>query len=699
MRLRAFDARPARGRTGSCLVGIVFLISMGLYSGAFGAIQTATYSAKLNASGLQLNQTAVVAVVVDIAPGSHAQSHQPLEPSLIPLTVAMDANPTVDFLDPIYPPAEIETFLGLGPQSIYTHRVIVYVPLRVKSDATVGDITLSGKLTWQACNDQVCFMPKRNQPFSIQTQIVSPTSAVTPTDVDLFTGFDASIFAKSAPAAAAAPVPLASASVDFFGHSFDLAVSNVPLAMSIALVVGILFNLMPCVLPVVPLKAIGFFEVSRHNRARCLMLGTIFSIGVISVFVVLGLLIVVLRDFSWGEEFRYGWFVWSMVAILVLMAIGMFGWFEIVLPQSVYSITPNHESIPGNLLFGMLTAVLSTPCTAPMFVGIMAWAFKQPKILGMLAIVMVGVGMALPYFVLSAFPNLARKVPRTGPWSAVLKQMMGFLILAVAVYFAGGRLASSREFFWAVFAVIAAAMLFLVIRTIQLSGRVTPIFFSLASAAAVIAISISITLRMTGGLDWKPFSPQAFSDARASGKPVLVEFTANWCANCLALEGSVFHDPRTAAAVEKGDVILLRGRFDQHRRPRMGHGQSTQSRRGNSADRHLRPHQRHRAGETHQLVHNTKSIGCAATRNGILIGWAGDSENVLDQIPPALKHISTLKSRDHGRDDSEQAEHRNIFHRRAAASIGQESSELFHNTNIFGFIGALVNLHCAPPVL
>jgi len=63
---------------------------------------------------------------------------------------------------------------------------------------------------------------------------------------------------------------------------------------------------------------------------------------------------------------------------------------------------------------------------------------------------------------------------------------------------------------------------------------------------------------MTGGLEWKPFSQQAFADARASGKPVLVEFTANWCANCLALEGSVFHDPRTAAAVEKKDVILLR---------------------------------------------------------------------------------------------------------------------------------------------
>jgi thiol:disulfide interchange protein len=119
-------------------------------------------------------------------------------------------------------------------------------------------------------------------------------------------------------------------------------------------------------------------------------------------------------------------------------------------------------------------------------------------------------------------------------------------------------LVSGTKFIWGVFGVVAIAMVFLVIRTVQLTPRFRPVIGSLISAVVVIAIALDITLRLTGGLDWQPYSADAFAHARASGKPVLVEFTANWCGNCLALEASVFHDPKTAAAVKQHEVVLLR---------------------------------------------------------------------------------------------------------------------------------------------
>jgi thiol:disulfide interchange protein DsbD len=523
------------------------------------APQTATYSAKLNASALQAGQTAVAAVVVDIKPGLHAQSHAPLTGTgvnYIKFEVTPDENPNVEFLDPIYPPAAIENFPALGPQSVYTGEVIVYLPMRVKTGATAGGLTISGRLTWQACNDRVCFAPSRNQPFQIDTQIVPASAAVTPANLSIFSHFDPRVFATGSTTAAPAGT-----SVDFFGRTFELGSSNVLLALAVALVVGVLFNLMPCVLPVVPLKAIGFFEVSQHNRARCLMLGMVFSLGVIAVFAGLAILIVALRatlHFSWGEQFKYGWFIWAIVAILLIMAVGMFGLFEVALPDAVYNLAPSHESVWGNFVFGILAAILSTPCTAPMFAGLLAWATAQPVYLGVSAVITVGIGMSLPYLILSAFPSLARWVPRTGPWSAVLKQMMGFLLLAVAVYFAGGRLASNKEFFWYVFAVVVAAMIFLIVRTLQLSRRIWPIAASFLAAAAAIWLSLSITLRLLGGLAWQPYSDAAFAAARATGKPVLVEFTANWCPNCLSIEASVYHDPRTAEALKRYAVILMR---------------------------------------------------------------------------------------------------------------------------------------------
>ncbi len=265
---------------------------------SLAAPQTATYSAILNTSSLQVGQTAVAAVVVDIKPGLHAQSHTPLTGTgvnYIKFEVKPDANPNIDFLDPIYPSATIENFPALGPQSVYTGEVIIYLPMRVKTAAAVGDLSISGKLTWQACNDHSCFPPSRNQPFTIATRIVPASELVTPANVSLFSNFDPRIFATGP--ATPPPAPTGT-TVDFFGRTFELGSSNVPLALGIALVVGVLFNLMPCVLPVVPLKAIGFFEVSRHNRAKCLMLGAVFSLGVIAVFAALAVLIVALRFLS-----------------------------------------------------------------------------------------------------------------------------------------------------------------------------------------------------------------------------------------------------------------------------------------------------------------------------------------------------------------------------------------------------------------
>lgn len=529
-----------------------------------GAPRTATYSAKLNASAFQVGQTAVAAVVVDIKPGLHAQSHTPLTGTgvnYIKFEVTPDENANLEFLDPIYPAATIENFAALGPQSVYTGEVIVYLPMRVKTSAAAGDVTVSGKLTWQACNDHTCFAPSRNQPFEIKTKIVWASESVTTENADVFSKFDPRVFASAPSVAAPVPEAPAGTTVDFFGRTFELGSSNVFLALVIALVVGVLFNLMPCVLPVVPLKAIGFFEVSQHNRARCFLLGVVFSLGVIAVFAALAVIIVALRaslHFSWGEQFKYGWFIWAIVGILVVMAAGMFGLFEVALPDAVYSLAPSHESVWGNFVFGILAAILSTPCTAPMFAGLLAWATAQPVYMGVSAVITVGIGMSLPYLILSAFPSTARWVPRTGPWSAVLKQMMGFLLLAVAVYFAGGRLASNKEFFWYVFGVVVLAMVFLVVRSIQLSRRNWPIGVSVICAAVVIWLSLSITLRLLGGLEWQPYSEQAFAAARATGKPVLVEFTANWCPNCLSIEASVYHDPRTAEALKRYGVILIR---------------------------------------------------------------------------------------------------------------------------------------------
>jgi thiol:disulfide interchange protein len=170
--------------------------------------------------------------------------------------------------------------------------------------------------------------------------------------------------------------------------------------------------------------------------------------------------------------------------------------------------------------------------------------------------------MALPYVLLSGFPEVARRFPRSGPWAELVKQMMAFLLLASAVFFARrfiAQAAGDDVFWWALFAVVASAGVFLVARTVQFSPRLAPRLVAAATALLFVAPALAFTIRQTNPpIDWKPYDAVAVDQARKAGKTVVLEFTAAWCSNCIALETSVFHDARTVEAFKKHGVAPFR---------------------------------------------------------------------------------------------------------------------------------------------
>lgn len=544
----------AAKRIVSVLVALVIVLSFVAPAIAQPAAkpQRAKVSAALNISALQPGKSAELAIVIDVARGLHAQSHKPLDDNLIPLTVKLDSIPSVSFGDVEYPAGEIKSYPALGQVSVYTGRAVVRVPIAIQPDAPIGPVKIAGTVHYQACDDKACFFPE-DAPFELQTEIVSAGMAVTPTHSELF---------ASSPVPPATNVSAAPSPSEIKPQSTGIPHNAYLYAFSAAFFVGIIFNVMPCVLPVVPLKIMGFYEVSQHDRRKSLALGAVFSAGIIASFGVLALLIVVLHKIDWGGLFQQTWFTVAIVTVLVLMAISLFGFFTVNLPTSIYSITPRHDTYVGNFLFGILTAALSTPCTFGMFVGLLAWALSQPPSVGVALVMMVGVGMAFPYFVLSAFPQIARNFPRAGPWAEVVKQSMGFLLLATAVYFSQPlfeRFVSDRAFWWTMFAVIAAGGVFLVVRAFQLSSALRPRLIAISIAIAIIAPSVWAVRRLTiRPYEWQPYTDQALARARAEGKPILIDFTATWCGNCHWVEASVLHNPRIIRAVHDHDVVMIK---------------------------------------------------------------------------------------------------------------------------------------------
>ncbi|MBV8779870.1 MAG: hypothetical protein JO353_00600, partial [Phycisphaerae bacterium] len=428
---------------------LLMLILFALGASPALAANHASLAANLNRS--DDSKSATIELTLTIDPGFHAQSHTPLDKNLIPLTVMMDDLPGVTFDPPTYPSPMIDNSPVLGTQSVYTGTIKITIDAHLSANPPAN---FAGTLRYQACNANACSPPAKLS-FSVATGAGSKITTTTQ-------------------ATAAAP-PMVAPPIRILGH--DLNHDAYLFAFAAAFVVGIIFNVMPCVLPVVPLKIMGFYEVSQHDRGKSLALGAVFSAGLIASFAVLGILIAALHVISWGGLFQKTWFTAAIVAVLVIMSFSLFGAFSVGLPSGIYRFAPRHDTYSGNFLFGILTAALSTPCTFGMFVGLLAWALSQPAVIGVELIMMVGVGMAAPYFVLSAFPQLAKNFPRTGAWADVVKQMMGFLLLATAVYFAQPlleRFVSEDSFWWAMFAVISIGGVFLIARSIQLSPRPTP---------------------------------------------------------------------------------------------------------------------------------------------------------------------------------------------------------------------------------
>jgi thiol:disulfide interchange protein DsbD len=510
--------------------------------------QQATLSTALNYKSLQAGQQAVLAVVLDIKPGFHAQSHKPLDPNLIAYTVTAEPNPQADWSDPIYPPGKLEEFPALGKISVYEDKVIVYIPVQIKKDAPVGSLTLKGHARYQICNDRVCFAPV-NKPFEVSTQIIPPGQPLEPNEPDLFKSFDPKALSKSA--------TINTPNATLFG--LELTQDSYALAFFGAIVVGMIFNVMPCVLPIVPLKAMGFYQAAQERRGRSIALGAVFSAGIIATFGALAVIVVVLRVFAWGELFANPWFAAAIVIILLALALGTFGFFGVVLPSKVYEFAPKHDTYIGNFLFGILTAILSTPCTFGMFLGLLVWASLQSPVVGTSLVMAVGFGMAVPYLILAAVPELARRFPRTGPWAEIVKQMMGFLLLGTAIYFARRFLPeglAEQGFWWLLFAVVAASGAFLVIRTLQFTHKLRPVIIASVIAVLLISPALAITLHLTYvPVEWVKYTPEAFASAVQSGKPVLIDFTAKWCGNCQAIEATVYVDQRTVDLIKQKQII------------------------------------------------------------------------------------------------------------------------------------------------
>ncbi len=317
---------------------------------------------------------------------------------------------------------------------------------------------------------------------------------------------------------------------------------------------GFILNLMPCVLPVIALKIFGFLKQVGQAPERVFRLGLAFVAGIFAWFLGMAALVVGARmagaDLNWAFQFQNPIFVLVMTVIVFVFALNLLGVFEIWLPGTGKLVSLSEkEGYGGAFLHGAFATLMATPCTAPFLGPALPFAFSQPPPVTFAMFAAIATGMGLPYILLTARPGWMRFLPKPGLWMVRLKQAMGFLLLGTALWLVGisgslDTVGGPMRAAWLLLGIGAACWIF--------GTWVTPGSGWLAKLLAIVAMVGVIYAGQQLGKpleQWESWSPTRIAELRREGKPVFVDFTADWCFNCKVNERFVLHTPPVEKAL------------------------------------------------------------------------------------------------------------------------------------------------------
>ncbi len=503
-----------------------------------------------------------LAVVMQIAPGFHINADAAQltpQPTFKPFPTQiqiLEVPPGVRLEAPLFPEAHaIEADFAQAPLKVFDGTVPVFLPVAVAPSFSEKVLRIKIAIEYQACDAASCLFPET---MNLTAELPSASDGEPPQPVA------PDLFAAMAPPEDTAPTAFA---LSFRGHRFAWSAAGAGFALILLLATfgGLLLNFTPCVLPLIPIKIMSLSNAAQ-NRLRCLLLGLATFFGLITFWLALGLAIAFSSKITAVNQlFQLPLFTIAVGLVIAILAVGMVGAFSIPLPQFIYRLNPKQETLTGAFGIGILSAVLSTPCTAPVMGTAAAWAATQRPAFTLAVFAAIGVGMALPYLVLSAAPGLVQRMPRSGPVGELVKQTMGLFLLAAATYFLGAGLSAlvvrppdppSRIYWWGVMGFIATGGIWAAVRLFLLSRRRLVKAVCILAGLAVLAATLGGALRFTddGPVEWVYYTEERFRHALSEEQVVVMVFSAAWCLNCKALEHSVLRTRKVVELLSQADV-------------------------------------------------------------------------------------------------------------------------------------------------
>ncbi len=589
--------------------------------GAFGGNRDAEVTVTSEFTPAEGDRPALVFVTAKIADGFHLYA---VDQGVLPdggggplaTTITLNRDDQVRLTgnwQPVAPPdthVDQEIWTGLELRE-HTGSVTWFAPVEIAAGVDPTSLTISGKITGQACNPQIC------TPFDHEFQAKQGTGVPLPPGTTFTAVASTTQIDASEPVKFTSPldVPTSSAVYDLSRLNVETEKGgSLSYYLLLAFAGGLILNIMPCVLPVIGLKVMSFVQQAGQSRSQALILNCWYAAGITVVFLILAGLAVTLQ-LGWGGQFGSAGFNITLIAIVYAMALSLLGLWEIPIPGFVGAGAAinyaEREGPTAAFLKGVLTTVLATPCTGPFMASALAWAVKQPTWITFSVFGVLGLGMASPYLVIGAFPGLVRFLPKPGMWMETFKKIMGLVLLGTVVWLltfiepplvvptialmvgiAAGCWWISQVDITAPFAqklhVWVVASLLIAISALGSYGWLykqvmLPRYERSVAAYAQDAISqerLQIAHELSqitsmpekeafaaalvadatdeGDQPWQSFSLAKLQrKAIDEGRTVLVDFTADWCLTCTTLEKVALKTKDVEEAINAAGVVTM----------------------------------------------------------------------------------------------------------------------------------------------